>query len=93
MRLLRKRLPRPSQRRPRSKEHLNETPHILLERLSLSPRTLNCLKGAGINKVGEVFDVSKDELLQIRNFGEKCYDELFGRLREMDLLPPEITEK
>ena len=66
---------------------------IPLERLSLSSRTLKCLKGAGINKVGEVFNTSKDELLRIRNFGEKSYNELFGRLREMDLLPPEITEE
>ena len=44
---------------------------VPLERLSLSSRTLNCLKGAGINTVGEVFEVSKDELFRIRNFGEK----------------------
>ena len=65
---------------------------IPLERLSLSFRTLKCLKGAGINKVDEVLDISKDELLCIRNFGEKSYNELFGRLREMGMLPPEITE-
>ena len=66
---------------------------IPLERLSLSDRTLKSLKRVGINKVGEVLDMSEDELLCIRNFGEKSYKELFGRLRELDLLPPEITEE
>ena len=63
---------------------------IPVERLDLSSRTLNCLKRAGINKVGEVLEMSRTELLRIRNFGEKSYKELFGRLREMKLLPPEL---
>jgi DNA-directed RNA polymerase alpha subunit len=40
--------------------------------------------------VGEVLELSKPELLRIRNFGEKSYSELFSRLREMNLLPPEL---
>jgi DNA-directed RNA polymerase alpha subunit len=51
---------------------------------------LNCLKRAGINKVGEVLEKNKPELLRIRNFGEKSYNELFGRLRVMNLLPPDM---
>ena len=61
-----------------------------MERLELSSRTLNCLKRAGIDRVGEVLELSKAELLEIRNFGEKSFTELYGRLREMDLLPPEL---
>ena len=64
--------------------------NIPVERLELSSRTLNCLKRAGINKVGEVLELSKAELLRIRNFGEKSYAELYDRLRDMDLLPPEL---
>ena len=64
--------------------------NIPVERLELSSRTLNCLKRASINKVGEVLELSRAELLRIRNFGEKSYSELFGRLRDMDLLPPEL---
>ncbi|MCH8205451.1 MAG: DNA-directed RNA polymerase subunit alpha [Chloroflexi bacterium] len=67
-------------------EHYN----IPVERLELSSRTLNCLKRAGINRVGEVLEMSRPELLRIRNFGEKSYAELFGRLRDMDLVPPEL---
>ena len=64
--------------------------NIPVERLELSSRTLNCLKRATINRVGEVLEKNKAELLRIRNFGEKSYTELYARLRDMDLLPPEL---
>ena len=64
--------------------------NVPVERLELSSRTLNCLKRAGMDKVGEVLELSKAELLRIRNFGEKSYTELFDRLRGFDLLPPEL---
>ena len=64
-------------------EHYNLT----VEELDLSSRTLNCLKRAGLNKVGEVIEKSKEELLNIRNFGEKSYNELYDKFREMDILP------
>ena len=66
-----------------SPDHYN----VPVERLELSSRTLNCLKRAGINKVGEVLEMKSSELLEIRNFGEKSLNELYERLREMDLLP------
>ena len=47
-----------------------------IERLELSPRTLNCLKRAHITKVGEILEMSDDDLLKIRNFGEKSLAEL-----------------
>jgi DNA-directed RNA polymerase subunit alpha len=53
-----------------------------IERLELSPRTLNCLKRAHITKVGEVLDMAEDELLKIRNFGDKSLVELRDKLAE-----------
>ncbi len=67
-----------------------ENYNVLVERLELSSRTLNCLKRASINKVGQVLELKKSELLQIRNFGEKSLNELYSRLREMNLFPPEL---
>jgi DNA-directed RNA polymerase subunit alpha len=64
--------------------------NVPVERLDLSSRTLNCLKRAGVNRVGEVLEMTRDELLKIRNFGEKSYSELFDKLRENDLLPPDM---
>jgi DNA-directed RNA polymerase subunit alpha len=53
-----------------------------IERLDLSPRTLNCLKRAHITKVGEVLEMSDDDLLKIRNFGDKSLEELRQTLAE-----------
>ena len=60
-----------------------------IERLELSPRTLNCLKRAHITKVGEVLEMPDDELLKIRNFGEKSLTELRGKLTERGITPPQ----
>ena len=57
-----------------------------IERLDLSPRTLNCLKRAHITKVGEVLEMSDDDLLKIRNFGEKSLTELRERLAERGII-------
>ncbi len=54
-----------------------------IEELELSVRAYNCLKRAGITKVGEVLEKlqkGKDEILTIRNFGQKSLDELMERL-------------
>jgi DNA-directed RNA polymerase subunit alpha len=61
--------------------------NTLVETLALSARTLNCLKRAGINRVGEVLLMPKGELLKIRNFGQKSLDELYDKLAERDFLP------
>lgn len=57
-----------------------ETP---IEELELSVRAYNCLKRASITKVGEILErlkKGKEELLTIRNFGQKSLDELMERL-------------
>ena len=59
-----------------------------VENLNLTMRTLNCLKRASIHKVGEVLEKDRDELLRIRNFGEKSLDELDERLREIGITHP-----
>ena len=62
-----------------------------IERLELSPRTLNCLKRAHITKVGEVLEMADDELLKIRNFGEKSLVELRDKLAERGITPQRGT--
>lgn len=60
-----------------------------IEELELSVRAYNCLKRAGITKVGEVLErlqKGKDEILAIRNFGQKSLDELMERLQEKGYL-------
>ena len=61
---------------------LYETP---IEVLELTVRAYNCLKRAGITQVGEVLEKlqkGQDEMLAIRNFGQKSMDELTEKLRE-----------
>ena len=59
-----------------------ETYQTPIERLDLSPRTLNCLRRAHLTKVGEILEMSDEELLKIRNFGEKSLTELREKLSE-----------
>jgi DNA-directed RNA polymerase subunit alpha len=54
-----------------------------IEDLDLSVRAFNCLKRAGISNVGEILEKlerDEDELLAIRNFGQKSLDELKEKL-------------
>jgi DNA-directed RNA polymerase subunit alpha len=62
-----------------------ETYQTPIERLDLSPRTMNCLKRAHIGKVGEVLQMSDEDLLKIRNFGEKSLRELRDKLLEQGI--------
>jgi DNA-directed RNA polymerase subunit alpha len=61
---------------------LFETP---IEELDLTVRAYNCLKRAGITQVGEVLEKlqqGEDEILSIRNFGQKSLEELIEKLQQ-----------
>jgi DNA-directed RNA polymerase subunit alpha len=51
-----------------------------IDQLELSQRTHNCLKRSQITKVGQILQMSEDELLSLRNFGQKSLDELREKL-------------
>ena len=60
-----------------------------IEELELTVRAYNCLKRAGIVRVGEILkrmEKGEDEMLAIRNFGKKSLDELVDKLREKNYL-------
>lgn len=60
-----------------------------IEELELTVRAYNCLKRAGITQVGEIIEKLKkgpDEIMAIRNFGQKSLDELIGRLEAKGFL-------
>jgi len=73
-----------------------ETP---IEELELSVRAYNCLKRAGITKVGEILEKmteGEDEILAIRNFGKKSLAELKERMQAKGFWPikgEETTEE
>lgn len=53
-----------------------------IEALELSMRAYNCLKRSGLTTVGAILERSEEELLALRNFGEKSYEELRDKLVE-----------
>ena len=57
-----------------------------IEDLNLSVRAYNCLKRSGLMTVGAVLEKSEEELLALRNFGRKSYDELRDKLISMGFL-------
>jgi DNA-directed RNA polymerase subunit alpha len=70
-------------------ESLGLTPeryNTSIEDLNLSVRAYNCLKRSGLMTVGQVLEKSDEQLLGLRNFGEKSFFELMDRLRELAFL-------
>ncbi len=70
---------------------------MAIEDLSLSMRTFNCLKRSGITRLGQVLRMDKKDLLSLRNFGDKSFDELYQTLESRELLldgtPLALTSK
>jgi len=56
-----------------------------VEMIELSSRASNCLKVAGIRTIGELVRKSEDDLLAVKNFGQKSLDEIKDKLKEMGL--------
>ncbi|MGZ6339862.1 MAG: DNA-directed RNA polymerase subunit alpha C-terminal domain-containing protein, partial [Candidatus Limnocylindrales bacterium] len=60
-----------------------------IEELDLSMRAYNSLKRNNIVKVGQLLQLSDDDLLRMRNFGKKSLDEMKERLRMRGFILPE----
>ena len=56
-----------------------------IEDMDLTVRSYNCLKREGVTTVGELIQKSEDDLLEIRNFGQKSIDEVKAKLEDMGL--------
>jgi len=63
----------------------DEQYNMPVEKLDLSVRTLNCLRRGGITTVGELITKGEEELLSLRNFGQKSKRELEERLKDLGL--------
>ena len=59
---------------------LSEGHDVTIEQLQLSVRAYNCLKRSGLLTVAAVLEKSEEELLALRNFGDKSYQELKNKL-------------
>ena len=56
-----------------------------IEDMDLTVRSYNCLKREGVATVGDLVQKSEDDLLEIRNFGQKSIDEVKAKLEDMGL--------
>ncbi len=56
-----------------------------IEELDFSVRSYNCLKREGVGTVGDLVQRTEQDLLDIRNFGQKSIDEVKQKLAEMGL--------
>jgi DNA-directed RNA polymerase subunit alpha len=63
-----------------------------IEELDLPMRAYNSLKRNNIVKVGQLLQLSDDELLRMRNFGKKSLDEMKERLRMRGFILPDADE-
>jgi DNA-directed RNA polymerase subunit alpha len=71
------------------------TSQIPIEELQLSVRAYNCLKRAQINSVADLLEYSQEDLLEIKNFGQKSAEEVIEALQKRlgITLPQEKTPK
>jgi DNA-directed RNA polymerase subunit alpha len=60
-----------------------------IEDLDLPMRAYNSLKRNNIVKVGQLLQLTDEDLLRMRNFGKKSLDEMKERLRMRGFLPPD----
>jgi DNA-directed RNA polymerase subunit alpha len=56
-----------------------------IEKLDLTVRSLNCLKREGVHTIGDLLNYSLDDLMDIRNFGEKSVIEVKDKIESMGL--------
>ena len=63
----------------------DEKYNMPVEQLDLSVRTMNCLRRSNITTVGELIGKGTKELLKLRNFGQKSFQEIEDRLANIGL--------
>ncbi len=74
-------------------QQLPEQQDIPLEQLGLSSRTFNALRRGGITTTSALLEKNKDELLGLKNFGEKSWNEVQEHLVKMGLVDTESLEE
>ena len=62
-------------------ENEKQINQILIEELQLSVRAYNCLKRAQIHSISDLLNYSQEELLEIKNFGQKSAEEVIEALK------------
>jgi len=66
-------------------EVYNKALDLPIEEVDFSVRTFNCLKKEGINTLGELILKTEEDLLDIRNFGQRSLEEVIKKLQAFGL--------
>jgi DNA-directed RNA polymerase subunit alpha len=82
----------PQQRTTRGNDLPSRLAEVPIEDLDLSVRALNCLKANDVTRVGQLVAMRQEDLLQLRNFGQKSLDEIREKLVERGMVSPEELE-
>jgi len=53
--------------------------------MNLSVRSLNSLKNAGVETIGDLVKINEHDLMNFGNFGKRSFEEISGKLQELDL--------
>lgn len=56
-----------------------------IDDMDLSPRSSNCLKRASINTVEDLVKKTKEDMLKVRNLGQKSLEEIIFKIESMGL--------
>lgn len=82
----------PPQSQKRGNDLASRLADVPVEDLDLSVRALNCLKANEVTRVGQLVAMKQEELLTLRNFGQKSLDEIREKLVERQLVTAEELE-
>jgi DNA-directed RNA polymerase subunit alpha len=66
-------------------EELKQLLNQSVEIMELSQRASNCLKIANIKTIRDLVSKTEEDLLAVKNFGEKSLEEIKKKLEEMGL--------
>ncbi len=66
-------------------EEVKKQEYPTIEELELSVRAYNCLKRENIDSVEKLLEYKEEELLDIRNFGQKSIQEVKDKVKELGL--------
>lgn len=67
------------------KEEVRQVKATPIEVLELSVRPYNCLKRNGIHTLEQLLECTEEDLMNLRNFGQKSMEEIKQKLAEMNL--------
>ncbi len=62
-----------------------DTEEMSIEDLDLSVRAFNCLKRANINTVGQLIQMTVEDMMKVRNLGQKSWEEINLKLSQLGL--------